>query len=142
LSSIESIFKALNKAKVKYVLIGGLASILHGVPRTTIDIDIAVEPKKKNLEALIKALCKLGLVPETDTIPEILGQGGVTFENDRTVDVLTSTKGLEFTDIWKTKEKVKYKGVHIITISKKAQITMLKAVGREDDLRDVEFLVD
>lgn len=142
MSTIEGIFATLNKAKVKYVLIGGLASILHGVPRTTIDIDIAVEPKKKNLEALIRALCKIGLVPETDRIDEILGQGGVTFINDRTVDVLTSTKGLEFSDIWKKKERVKYKGVFIPTISKKAQIMMLKAVGREEDLRDVDFLTN
>jgi hypothetical protein len=142
LSSIEGIFAALNKAKVKYVLIGGLASVLHGVPRTTIDIDIAVEPKEKNLNALLKALSKVGLVPETDKIDEILGQGGVTFVNDRTVDVLTSTKGLGFSDIWKKKETVKYKGVFILTISKKAQIIMLKAVGREEDLKDIEFLTD
>jgi hypothetical protein len=140
LSSIEGIFTALNKAKVKYVLIGGLASILYGVPRTTIDIDITVEPKKKNLEALIKCMGKAGLVPETHEINEILGQGGVTFLNDKTLDVLTSTKGLDFPRIWKKKVKVKYKGVIILTISKKDQIIMLKAVGREEDLKDLEFL--
>jgi len=142
LSSIEDIFSALNKAKVKYVLIGGLVSVLHGVPRTTIDIDIAVEPKERNLKALIIALSKVGLVPETDKIDEILGQGDVTFVNDRTVDVLTSTKGLGFSEIWKKKEKVKYKGVFIPTISKRAQITMLKAVGRGEDMKDIEFLND
>ena len=142
MSSIEDIFSALNKAKVKYVLIGGLVSVLHGVPRTTIDIDIAVEPKERNLKALIIALSKVGLVPETDKIDEILGQGDVTFVNDRTVDVLTSTKGLGFSEIWKKKEKVKYKGVFIPTISKRAQITMLKAVGRGEDMKDIEFLND
>ena len=142
MSSIDGIFKALNKAKVKYVLIGGLASVLHGAPRTTVDIDIAVEPRKKNLEALIKALVIAGLDPETDNIDDILGQGGVTFTNDRTIDVLTSTKGIGFSDIRKRKETVKYKGVLIPIISKKDQITMLKAVGREEDLKDIEFLTE
>lgn len=41
----------------------------------------------------------------------------------------------------KKKETVKYKGV-IFTISKKAHIIMLKAVAREEDLKDVEFLIN
>jgi len=38
---------ALNKAEVKYILVGGFSVILHGYSRTTSDMDIWVE---RNLE--------------------------------------------------------------------------------------------
>ena len=37
------VFKALGQQKVDYVLIGGVAVILHGMERLTRDIDIVVK---------------------------------------------------------------------------------------------------
>ena len=37
------VFKALNKAKVKYVIVGGAAVILHGYLRSTKDLDLIVQ---------------------------------------------------------------------------------------------------
>ncbi len=34
------LFKALEKHKVRYLLVGGLAMNLHGVPRATMDVDL------------------------------------------------------------------------------------------------------
>lgn len=36
------LFSALHRHKVDYVLIGGLAVALHGVERSTMDIDVSV----------------------------------------------------------------------------------------------------
>ncbi|MCK4308176.1 hypothetical protein KAW50_08135 [candidate division WOR-3 bacterium] len=38
------IYKALDRNKVKYLVIGGIAVGLHGIPRVTVDIDILIEP--------------------------------------------------------------------------------------------------
>jgi hypothetical protein len=46
----------LNRARVKYVVIGGCAVILHGYFRTTHDIDLLVEPSPENIRQLKKAL--------------------------------------------------------------------------------------
>ena len=35
------LFRALDKHRVNYVLVGGLAMNLHGVPRMTMDVDLA-----------------------------------------------------------------------------------------------------
>lgn len=43
------LFDALNKHDVKYVVCGGLAVNLHGVPRMTADIDIILEMNQENL---------------------------------------------------------------------------------------------
>ncbi len=36
------VFRALEEHKVRYLLVGGLAMNLHGVPRMTMDIDLVI----------------------------------------------------------------------------------------------------
>ncbi len=62
------VFKALDQQKVDYVLIGGVAVILHGMERLTRDIDIIVKMSPENIYKLRKAL---QTVFEDDAIEEI-----------------------------------------------------------------------
>ncbi len=39
LNRLKDVFRFLQQHKVKYVVIGGVASVLHGVPRATFDIE-------------------------------------------------------------------------------------------------------
>lgn len=138
---IEEIFKSLNKAGVRYILIGGLASILHGVPRTTVDVDITIFPKKDDVEKTIEALRNIGLIPDTANIDEILGMGGTTFTNDWEVDVLTSLpEKISFESIYERSMVVSYKGVQITTISIHDQIELLKTTSRHKDIEDIRCL--
>ena len=57
------LFSALQRHQVQYVLIGGLAVSLHGVERTTMDIDITVAMQPDNLKALIEMAQALKLKP-------------------------------------------------------------------------------
>jgi predicted nucleotidyltransferase len=54
--SFMAVLKALHEHEVEYILIGGLAVILHGVPRLTEDLDIFVKKDESNLTKLKKAL--------------------------------------------------------------------------------------
>ncbi len=137
---IEEIFKVLNETKIKYLLIGGLASIIYGVPRTTLDIDIAVQPTKSNIKKTIRVLIKSGLVPDTEDIDEILGLGGTTFTNEKEIDILTDLSGAKFDDLWQRKETVVYKTTEIYTVSLKDHLKMLKRTGRKKDFEDIECL--
>ena len=137
---IEQVFSALNDASVDYLLVGGLASVLYGVPRTTVDIDIAVRPKMDHVLKAIKALESLGLVPDTKVPNEILGQGGVTFSNEREIDMITDLKGVDFNIAWDRRKQIEYEGITIQVISKEDLITALKAVGRQKDLDDLKDL--
>ena len=38
------LYKSLNRHKVKYLLVGGMAAVLYGSPRLTKDVDIFIEP--------------------------------------------------------------------------------------------------
>ena len=50
------ILKALWQEKVEYILIGGFAVIIHGMPRVTQDLDIFVKMTPGNIDKLKKAL--------------------------------------------------------------------------------------
>lgn|SRR5262245_46019777 len=55
----EEIFACLDRHSVLYVLIGGLAAVLHGSPLTTVDVDICPEASPDNLTRLAAALDEL-----------------------------------------------------------------------------------
>lgn len=50
------VFDALAEEKVEYVLVGGFAVILHGLPRVTQDVDIFIKPDSENVQRLRSAL--------------------------------------------------------------------------------------
>lgn len=51
--------QAFNDEHVEYVLIGGYAVIMYGLPRITQDIDFFINPEKENIERLKRALKKV-----------------------------------------------------------------------------------
>lgn len=48
-----------NRAKVKYLVVGGAAMILHGYYRTTHDIDLLIDPSPENVKKIKGALGEL-----------------------------------------------------------------------------------
>lgn len=67
-TSFNKVLAAFEKHKVEYILIGGYAVALHGVPRATNDIDIFVKPEEENFSRLRAALKE---VFNDDTVEEI-----------------------------------------------------------------------
>jgi hypothetical protein len=51
-------FEALNDTQVRYVVVGGLATVLHGYARLTADIDLMVDLESAELRKGIDALTK------------------------------------------------------------------------------------
>ena len=56
----EEIFKELDRQKVKYVLVGGLAVNLLGAFRSTADLDLLVAMTDENLRKIVRILKKQG----------------------------------------------------------------------------------
>lgn len=61
---------ALHDANVRFVLIGGMAAILHGDVGVTVDIDIAPANDPDNLQCLATALNTLAARIRTDDVPQ------------------------------------------------------------------------
>jgi len=62
------VIRAFERARVEYILVGGVAVNLHGIVRATEDIDFFVRPEAENIERLKAALRSLWDDPEIDEI--------------------------------------------------------------------------
>ncbi|MGE0559860.1 MAG: hypothetical protein AB7O69_16470, partial [Burkholderiales bacterium] len=58
------LFRCLHEHRVRYLLVGGLAMNLHGVPRMTMDVDIVLALDDANLETFFACARRLGLKPQ------------------------------------------------------------------------------
>ncbi len=87
----EDVFSKLHQKKVRYVIVGGLAVNLHGVPKMTADLDIMADLSKENLPRFIEAVTELGYLPR---IP---------------------VKAIELASVRKRKEWKKEKKMHVFT---------------------------
>lgn len=62
-SDFDRIFTALAKREVRYLVVGGVAVVLHGVPRFTADLDLVLAPDAANVLAALAALEELAYRP-------------------------------------------------------------------------------
>jgi hypothetical protein len=60
---IEDILKALEKEKIDYAVIGGVAVVLYGYVRFTKDIDLIIDFSEDNVRRFIKVLAALNFQP-------------------------------------------------------------------------------
>ncbi len=60
LASLEIIFRALNEARVRYLVVGGLAVNAHGYQRLTNDLDLVIQLHRENILSAFRALSALG----------------------------------------------------------------------------------
>ena len=60
---LKEMLVTLADAGVEFVVGGGVACVLHGVERVTLDLDIAVQMNSPNLDRLIGAVERLNLQP-------------------------------------------------------------------------------
>lgn len=141
LNRLEGVFRSFQHHDVKYVVIGGIAAILHGVPRATFDLDILIEATPDNAQRLLDALLDAGLGTAALTSPGDVLANEITIFKDRVrVDVQTSTPGLLFADAWSHRKTVAYQGQEFFILTKEDLIRSKRAAGKPVDLEDVRLL--
>ena len=141
LDRLKDVFGCLHANDAKYVVIGGIAAILHGVPRATFDLDLLIEPTPDNARRVLAALLQAGLGTAGLTTPEDLLASEITVFQDRVrIDVQTSTPGLVFEDAWRGRETMNFRGQAFYVASRAAVIASMRAAGRPVDLDDVRLL--
>lgn len=59
----EALFRGLQSARVRYLLVGAVAINLHGVPRMTADLDLMVDLAEPNLRTFVQTMTLLGYKP-------------------------------------------------------------------------------
>ncbi len=141
LNRLKAVFKFFQKHDVKYVVIGGIAAVLYGVPRATFDLDILIEASPENALRLLDALEDAGLGTAALTnVDEILSNEITIFKDLVRIDAQISTPGLLFEEAWARKQTMSYQGQQFFVVSLEDLISSKRAAGREVDLEDVRLL--
>jgi hypothetical protein len=141
LNRLQDVFKFFQQHNVKYMVIGGVASVLYGVPRATFDLDILIEATAENAQRLLSALVDAGFGTATMTNAGDILKHEITVFNDRVrIDVQTCTPGVSFQDAWSRRKTLTYQGQDFFVLSREDLIAAKRASGRKVDLEDVRLL--
>jgi predicted nucleotidyltransferase len=94
---ILAFWKALQDHDVKYIMVGGFATNLHGYQRYTGDMDIWIKDTIENRKQLRKAFvnCDMGDYPMIEYMQFIPGWTEFRLNNNLILDILIDMKGLE-----------------------------------------------
>jgi hypothetical protein len=141
LDQLQSVFASFQKNDVRYLVIGGIAAVLYGVPRATFDLDVLIEPTLDNVKRLLQAMTEAGLGTASLTSADEVLATEITIFTDRIrLDVLTSTPGIVFEEAWQRRATMNYKGQALEVVSLADLIASKRASGRDVDLEDVKIL--
>lgn len=150
------IFQALNKARVKYLVVGGVAAIFHGVLRTTFDLDLAVKLEVDNLHRLERAMRAIGFstrvpVSVTGLADPSMRRTWVRQKGMKVFSFIEDSKPFRVVDVmvrplkdferrYQQRLRVAYQGLKVPVIPINALIQMKREAGRVQDREDVAYL--
>lgn len=138
--------RALLGAGVRFLVVGGHALAIHGVPRFTQDLDVWTDPAQENARRVWQALHDFGAPVEALGVtladlsdPAVVAQFGLP---PKRVDVMTSVSGVaSFGDAWAARVIRPLGPVPDVPfIGREHLIANKLASARYKDLADVESL--
>lgn len=152
----EPIFAALNHANVRYVLVGGLATVLHGYARLTADVDLILDLEPAAARQGMATLTGLGFRPRAPVAAD-------DFADPSTRASWIHEKGMRVFSLWDPArpmcevdvfvehpvpfdglfERAEYVPLTTTTVrvaSIPDLVTMKRIAGRPQDLQDVAAL--
>ena len=141
-NDLSEFLELLNSRGVDYVIVGAHSLAFHGRPRYTGDLEILVRATTENAGKLVALLNQFGFVDsgfkESDfTEPEQMIQLG---RLPNRIDLLTSIGGVKTDEAFASRVAAKLDGIPVLILSKDALIRNKRAVGRAQDLADLETL--
>jgi predicted nucleotidyltransferase len=144
-SGFGRILEDLNRAGVRYVLIGGIALIRHGVVRGTRDVDLILAPEPENLERLRTLIADWPATrPDGSPVPEDTVAPGRTIHLATPygeLDVLAELRPpLSFAELSSRAEERRVDGVQASICSLADLVALKRIAGRERDLVDLHDL--
>lgn len=139
-SRLLAVCRLLNRAGVRYVVVGGFALALHGAVRATKDVDILIEPTLENARRALEALEGLpfGIARELDPAA-VVAKPLTIIGDDPRVDLLTLAWSVRYADAAPRVRTAHIDGVEI-PFADVDTLIRSKQTGRLQDQADVETL--
>ena len=153
---IERILGALNQAGARYLVVGGVAVVMHGFLRTTRDLDLVIQLDPVNLQKGLQALKNLGyqaVVPvPLDALADPVTRKSWIREKNMVVFSLWhpdksgfqidlfAEEPFDFAEVYARALRVPLDQTEAIVISAQDLIALKRQAGRPQDLADIEAL--
>jgi len=152
----DDVYAALDAAHVRYVVVGGMAVVLSGHLRTTVDLDLVVDLEPAAAARAMNALAGLGLLPRVPVEPGDFADPHVRerWRTDKHMQVLSFydpqrparevdvfvAYPLDFDALVEEAVPTRVGGRTVPVAAKRHLIAMKQAAGRPQDLEDVRAL--
>lgn len=140
---------------VDYIVIGGVATQVHGHRRTTMDLDLTPDPDPENLARLAGALGELEARPRDPALqqsripigdPERLAVAAIVpplTTRHGQLHILKEPKGARsFERMREAALVIEFDGIEVAIASLDDLIRMKRAAGRRSDLDDIAALTE
>lgn len=155
--SVEAIVDGLNRAGVRYLIVGGLAVVAHGFVRFTADIDLVLDPDPAAMRRAIEALAALGYRPRAPVAFEEFAdpEKRRAWASEKSLMVFSASSPrhpateidlfveapFDFERAYADADRFEVgTGVEATFVGRADLITMKRRAGRPQDLKDVEEL--
>jgi hypothetical protein len=139
------LLRELNRHEVEYVLVGAVAMIVHGIVRTTSDVDLFVRPEAANIERLRATLVAIWDDPAIAeiTVEDLAGDFPavryVPPEADVPINILARLgTAFRFEDI--ESQGIEFDGVPVTVATPRMLHRMKRDTARLQDQADAEAL--
>jgi hypothetical protein len=143
LTEYKNILRRLSDAGVRFLIVGGYATIAHGHTRATEDLDIWIEPTLDNARLAHQTFDAFGADVSGLSVEDLADP--YTFfrigdSEGRKIDIIASAEGLDFSRSWRDRYETEFYGLTVPFLSLRDLIKNKEAVGRHKDLADAESL--
>ena len=143
-SRFEKLSAALASAGVDFAIGGGLAVILNGYPRATLDMDLLVHSDPANIRKLLACLADWGegwarTLTAEDFAPQ---EGSIRVTEEFDLDIFTQMKGKCLDDFRPRLHYLESSGVRIPFLAPEDLIFLKQDSWREKDRLDAAALTE
>lgn len=151
-----AIFRKFNEKKIRYIVVGGIAVNLCGIPRMTYDIDLLLDLEYKNVKKFLLLMKEWGFKPKVpvgimDFAKKDKREDWIKNKNMKAfnlinpemaiseIDVVIDTP-VDYKQAHKKVNNIMLQGVSVPVVSIDGLIKMKQRTGRQQDKADIRYL--
>lgn len=149
-------FRALDDAEIRYLVVGGVAVVLHGFVRATADLDLMVDFDQPNLLRFLGLMKSRGYLPKAPVAIEAFAEpeNRRSWREEKGMKVFTlqhperagelidvfSWEPIPFVEAYPRRSIVPMDGYSISVAAIADLIALKRPVGRPQDLEDIRAM--
>jgi hypothetical protein len=139
-AAFADVFEVFERNGVRYVVVSGVAVVLHGHARPVYDLDIVVDSTPNEENRVMQALLMAGFVPSIPLPLSLVTVVRMFDQHEREIDVFARYH-VSFDDLWADSVRISVGQSSARVASLEHLLHAKRTTGRPHDLEDVAGLL-